>query len=153
TSARAWGASCSSIRSASRSPTTPRRPNSSAANTAKGTGRSRGWDEDYGHPAVQNGSPLSQRFRHWSRVSLAKTITYDGVIRLGGESMIRQIACAVAVVAIIMTAIGSTRLGADEARRREHVYIKNDTITFRWGATDEDMAVLDDHPDVKTIII
>ncbi|MBS0264760.1 MAG: hypothetical protein JSS02_22690 [Planctomycetes bacterium] len=35
----------------------------------------------------------------------------------------------------------------------EHVVIENETITFRWGATDEDMALLDDHPKTKTVVI
>jgi len=45
------------------------------------------------------------------------------------------------------------RLAAAEPETRPIVVVQNDSMTIRWGATDRDMLVLDEHPDLKTLII
>lgn len=62
-----------------------------------------------------------------------------------------RIACCLAAIGIIAAA--GNNQGAAGAPDPQHYVIKEDTITFRFGATDRDMAVLDAHPDLKTIVI
>src|SRR5690349_16899649 len=66
--------------------------------------------------------------------------------------MTRKIASVVAVVGIIVANGRLAKLQGAEAPDRKHVFIKADSITFQWGATDDDMAVLEDYPDVKSIV-
>ncbi len=63
-------------------------------------------------------------------------------------SRIVAFAWAAACMALMAEIAG---LLAAEAPGRKHVIIEKDAITFRWGATDRDMALLEDHPNVKTI--
>ena len=59
--------------------------------------------------------------------------------------------CALAIVGTIAVATG--HVCAADGAPSEYVRIEGETIEFRYGATDPDMAILDAHPDVKTIMI
>lgn len=67
--------------------------------------------------------------------------------------MALKIACCLAAIGIVATATAGNNAVAAGTPDPQHYSIKGDTITFRFGATDQDMASLDAHPDLKTIVI